>query len=170
MFAYEMLSDLEYKQTLPSKRRQQDGGLVISHIAYSQDSFRCMDSVHRHMAIAREGDRMHKYCCLHCDCSSVDSSLSESLALHLQFFFAYPTLHVYIYIFIQLHFCWNLVMGVGLIYFLCGKSYLNALFLLCFFHAIGRVCHAVMQVVYHFPTYPHDAVPNTTPVMHYVAS
>ena len=22
----------------------------------------------------------------------------------------------------------------------------------CFFHAMGRVCHAVMQVVHHFPT------------------
>ena len=29
----------------------------------------------------------------------------------------------------------------------------------CFFHAMGRVCHAVMQVVHHFPT-PPDTPPH----------
>ena len=60
----------------------------------------CMDSVHRHMAIVREGgDRVprgvHIYCCLHCNCSSVDSSLSQSPSL--QSFFAHPPLPVYIH-------------------------------------------------------------------------
>ena len=35
---------------------------------------------------------------------------------------------------------------------------------------MGRVCHAVMQVVqvvHHFPTHPHDAAPKATPVVHH---
>ena len=46
-------------------------------------------------------------------------------------------------------------MGVGLIDFLCGKSYLNDLFSLCFlawFHAIAAKHIFAKEVVHHFPT------------------
>ena len=44
-------------------------------------------------------------------------------------------------------------MSVGLIHFLCGKSYLNDLFLLCFlawFHAIAAKHIFAKEVVHHF--------------------
>ena len=51
--------------------------------------------------------------------------------------------------------CWNLAMGVGLIYFLCGKSYLNALFLSC-----NGPCLSCSHVGgASFPTHPHDVAP-----------
>ena len=62
-----------------------------------------MDSVHRHMAIAKEKQETvsQEECIytifLHCNCSSVDLSLSESPSLHMQSFFAHPPLPVYIY-------------------------------------------------------------------------
>ena len=49
--------------------------------------------------------------------------------------------------------CWNLAISVGLIHFLCGKSYLNDLFLLCFlvwFHAIAAKYIFAKEVIHYF--------------------
>ena len=70
-----------------------------------------MDSLHRHMAIAKEKQETGSYeecintAFLHCNFSSVDSSLSQSPSLHLQSFSpTHPCLCIYIATFLlQVH-------------------------------------------------------------------
>ena len=71
-----------------------------------------------HMAIAKEKEETgsHEECIntAICNCSSVDSSLAESLSLHLQSFFAHPPLPAYTYIYVITPGLYRIDMGVFL--------------------------------------------------------